>query len=629
MSIKRRRATLRDKLRYRFENTLSAGPIAIIAWLAGISAVIVLLSTLIITLTGTGPGYDAAEAFWQSLMRTMDTGTVAGDAGWKFRALMLCVTIGGIFIISTLIGTITSGLEAAIDRLRKGRSRVIEKEHTLILGWSPKIFSILHELVIANENRRRARIVILADKDKVEMEDEIRAKLPHTKNTRIICRTGSPLDLDDLEVVSPHEARAVIILAPDAEHPDTHVIKSILALTNNPHRRKEPYHIVAELRESHNMEAAELVSNKEAVLVLADDLIARVTAQTCRQSGLSVVYTELLDFEGAEIYFKTEPALVGKTFRYSLSSFQNSALIGVMTKDENVLLNPSMEHVIAEGEQLIFIAEDDDTIVLDKHVDAPDMDAIRHEKSAAPGKERTLIIGWNEKGANIVRELDGYVGDGSVVTVLSSEEAAAELDTLRRRLKKQDLRFVPGDTTDRATLENIDAPSYDHIILLCYKGMDVQEADAKTLIALLHLRNISEKAGRDFSIVSEMRDIRNRALAEVARADDFIVSDKLVSLLLSQISENKHLDKVFKDLFSAEGCEIYLKPAKDYVALGRKLNFYTLIEAAADRGETAIGYRIQAESGNPKKAYGVVVNPDKNDRFVLGEHDKIIVLAES
>lgn len=634
--MSKKQVSLGDKLRYRFENTLSAGPIAIIGWLAVVSLIIVLIATLVITLAGIGPeeNHNFFEAFWQSLMRAMDAGTVAGDTGWKFRALMFLVTIGGIFIISTLIGTITSGMESSIDELRKGRSRVIETNHTLILGWSPKVFPILSELIKANLNQKKPRIVIMADMDKVEMEDEIRSKIPDTCNTRVICRTGSPLDLDDLEVVNPHEAKSIIILSPDTQNPDTHVIKSILALTNNPNRDKKPYHIVAEIQDDDNMEAAELVSNSayglEARLIQSSDLIARVTAQTCRQSGLSVVYTELCDFDGSEIYFKEEPTLTGKTYHYVLSSYQTSAVIGVMSTGENVMLNPPMDYVLKQGDQLIVIAEDDDTIKLDVHVDVSDKDAIRHEKSADPGSERTLIIGWNEKGSNIIRELESYVGSNSEVTILCrNDQTAAEVEKLRSEVKKQKLVFIQGDTTNRATLEGVRPEDYNHIILLCYNEFEVQEADAKTLITLLHLRNISEKAGKDFSIVSEMRDIRNRTLANVARADDFIVSDNLISLMLSQISENKHLDKVFKDLFSPEGSEIYLKPVSDYILTNRLVNFYTLIEAAADRGETAIGYRIQEHASDSEKAYGVVVNPDKNIKLQFSPNDRIIVLAEN
>jgi len=44
-------------------------------------------------------------------MRSMDPGTLAGDTGWKYRILMLVVTIGGIFIVSLLISVLSSGLQ--------------------------------------------------------------------------------------------------------------------------------------------------------------------------------------------------------------------------------------------------------------------------------------------------------------------------------------------------------------------------------------------------------------------------------------------------------------------------------------------------------------------------------------
>jgi Castor and Pollux, part of voltage-gated ion channel len=86
------------------------------------------------------------------------------------------------------------------------------------------------------------------------------------------------------------------------------VIKTILALTNNPNRRRRPYHIVSRIHDPENLSVARMVADGEAELVPVDDLLARITAQTCRQSGLSVVYTDLLNFGGDEIYFATNPA---------------------------------------------------------------------------------------------------------------------------------------------------------------------------------------------------------------------------------------------------------------------------------------------------------------------------------
>jgi hypothetical protein len=122
-----------------------------------------------------------------------------------------------------------------------------------------------------------------------------------------------------------------------------------------------------------------------------------------------------------------------------------------------------------------------------------------------------------------------------------------------------------------------------------------------------------------------MLDLRNRQLAQVAKADDFIVSDKLVSLMLAQVSENRDLAAVFAELFSSEGAELYTRPASDYIELNKSVNFYTVIEAAARRGEAAIGYRKGGEGPD----FGVRVNPPKSDKLKFAEGDAIIVLAEN
>ena len=180
----------------------------------------------------------------------------------------------------------------------------MEKGHTVVYGWSPEVFSVVSELVAANESRPSACIAVLAEKDKVEMEDEFRDRVGKTKNTRVVCMTGDPIDIDDLELVNPHEARSIIVLPPEGGDADSRVIKTILALTNNPSRRREPYHIVSRMREPENVGVARMVGGAEVELVPVDDLIARITAQTCRQSGLSAVYTDLLDFGGHEILLR-------------------------------------------------------------------------------------------------------------------------------------------------------------------------------------------------------------------------------------------------------------------------------------------------------------------------------------
>jgi K+/H+ antiporter YhaU regulatory subunit KhtT len=369
----------------------------------------------------------------------------------------------------------------------------------------------------------------------------------------------------------------------------------------------------------------------EAVLILGQDLISRITVQTCRQSGLSVVYTELLEYEGDELYFQVEPKLSGRTFGDGLFMYEDSALIGLRRADGGVLLNPPMETVIAAGDAVIAISEDDDTVVLSGRTthDVAE-DAIRATPAPVPAPERTLIFNWNARTPAILRELDTYVAPGSEVTLVARDSAAVQACVARTPFANLRVQIVSGDATDRDMLDSLHVPQYDHVIVLGEGGdLDAQAADARTLTTLLHLRSIQDLQKADFPVVSEMVDLRNREIAAAARADDFIVSDQLVSLMLSQLSETRALQPVFEDLFDPEGSEIYLKPIDRYVELDRPLSFYTVLESARRRGEVAIGYRIHAEAENAVKAYGVVLNPAKSEKVTFAHGDRVIVVAES
>ena len=625
-----------QKFQYRFDNIMSRGTPAMVGMLFVLSLIVVFIAGAIITLArftqDGGAPLPFGEAAWESLMRTLDSGTMGGDTGPGFRAVMLFVTLGGIFVVSALIGVLSNGLEAQMDRLRKGRSQVLENNHTLVLGWSSQIYTVLNELMIANENQTNARIVVLADKDKVDMEDEIRERVEVRGRTRIICRNGSPIDPTDLEIASPHAAKSIIVLPPENADPDTDVIKTVLAITNNPKRRAEKYHIVTQIRHAKNLNVLKIVgAHDELQAVLTGDLIARIVAQTSRQSGLSVVYTELMDFGGDEIYFKNEPALVGKTFGEALLAYEDSTLMGIRKLDGTIQLSPAMDTHIENGDQIFALSADDDTLRLsDLSLIPIDETVIRSSRIPLEAKpEKCLILGWNRSGTTIVHELDNYVAKDSEVTVVADVyNIEKQIRAQGGKLKNQKLTVTEGETTDRDLLDQLRVQDYDHVIVLAYSTLEPQEADAKTLVTLLHLRDMAEKDETPFSIVSEMLDLRNRELAEATQVDDFIVSEHLVSLMMAQLSENAELFEVFNDIFDPEGAEIYLKPIDDYVATGQPVNFYTVTEAARRRGETVLGYRIETESNDSTKAYGVHTNPKKSEKVMFAPKDKLIVIAE-
>lgn len=621
--------TFKQRMRYWFDNTMSKGTKALIGWLTVITLALTAICAILVLLFAGGSAGGSAglgTVLWTSFLHVMDPGNISGDKDeFSYMVIMFATTIGGIVIISSLVGILTTGLDAKLEDLRKGRSLVVEQGHTVILGWSDQVFIIVSELVEANESEKRACVAILADRDKVEMEDEIRTKIPDLKTTRVVCRTGDPADPSDIGILNPGQAKSVIVLTSAEEDPDAQLVRSLLAVSQEGNLN---CHVVGTVADGRNLPAARLAGGRAAHVVDANDLMARLMVQTCRQSGLSVVYTDLLDFDGDEIYMVEEPSLFGRPLGQALHGYRTSSFIGVLTKEGRCIVNPPSSAVLQPGDQIILVAADDSAIRLDGTRPAIDESAIVARGDAADRPERTLILGWNARSRTILEQLDQYVAPGSVTDVVTDHPDAA--DAIRRigpRMRVQGLNFREDDTTDRRLLESLDLGSYHHIIALCADDVDPKAADSRTLVTLLHLRDLAQRAGTRFKVVSEMADDRNRALAQVTQADDFIVSDKLISLLLTQTSENPHLSQVFAHLFSAEGSEIYLKPADHYVRPGVPVNFYTVAESARRRGETAIGYR-QVAQAQQAPGYGVHLNPDKAEFFMVQPDDKIIVLAE-
>ena len=616
--------TFLDAVRYRFDNLMSKGLWSLIGLLTLVTTVFVLVMTALVMLFSSYPveGESVGEMIWFSLMHALDPGTVVGAEGLAYRAIMLITTFGGLVFLAGLIGIVSGAFDSKVEDLRKGRSRVLEIDHTLILGWNSRVFSIVRETSLANLSRKKASIVIMAPGDKVEMEDAIKEQVGKIGKTKIVIRSGDPMSLKDLELANHAGARSIIILADDdAENADLVTMKTALALVNNPSRSQGEYHIVAELQELENLERAKLISDSEVKWILAGDVMSRIMVQTSRQSGLSQIFLDLLDFDGDEIYFTSQPKLVGKTYLQAQHEFSNSSLIGVL-RDGEVSLNPARTMKIKDSDQLIVVAPDDSMIHTSDSYSF-DKAAISTSKISSPKPEKILILGQNENLPVILSELSQYVAKGSSVTLVS-DRPKMELPTFES-LK---LSFVAGDPTLRATLDKVKLQTFDHIMVLANRELSAEQSDAITLITLLQLRAIAKKSGKSFNIVTEMLDDKNRQLAESAEADDFIVSDQLIGLMMSQIAENSDLADVFSYLFSSEGSEISLHPASWYVKLGETVDMHVLIEAAAKRGETAIGYRKAELESSQQNAYGVALNPEKVRRFKLVEGDKVIVLAE-
>ncbi len=635
MKVQQEQNRFIERVKYVFDNVMSKGILPSVVLLLIVSFFIVLFFASILVILNIQPEGDSdmgfLETLWISGMRTLDPGNMGDDRGWPYRLVMLLVTGYGIVMLSTFIGLMSNGILRQAIELRKGRSKVLENNHILILGWSSKISTVISELIIANENQVKPVIVILADRDKVEMEDEVKDNVPNTQNTKLIFRSGNPIDINDLKIASPNKAKSIIVLGSKSENSDAEIIKVILAITKTLNGANAKFHIVAEIDNKKNLEVAKMIGKDNVELILSNQFVSRILVQTSRQAGLSIVYTDLLDFQGDEIYFSPEPKLIGKTFREALFSYDKSTLIGLQTKNNEVILNPPRDTVIDEGTQIITISEDDDKVIYSGINYDTNENLIRSVALSGVHHENILILGWNSRAKIIIRELASYTHTTGKITIIAElKNMDNTIAKLNEQCPKTEITYTRANTADKNVLEEIDMSVYDHLIILSYQDdYEMQQADAKTLITLLHLRNIAELKGTKLNVVSEMLDAKNRDLATVTEVDDFIISDNMVSLIISQVAENKYLMKVFDQLFKAEGNEIYLKPAENYIELEKEVDFYTILESSVRMNEIAIGYRLMDNFQDVDKNYGIVLNPDKRELISFSKSDLIIVLSEN
>jgi len=624
-----RRIGVVARLRYRFDTAMSRGTGIVILWLAGITFGLVFVAALVLTVFGIGVNEDKTpsllERFWQSLLRILDPGTFSGDAGWPLRITMLLVTLLGVLIGGSLIGLIVAAVDSKVEHLRRGRSVVAERGHTLILGWSPRVFTLIAEIVEANSNQRRSCIVVLASEEKPVIEEAIRERVADTKTTRIVCRTGNPSSRQDLLIANADEARSIVVLAGgDDGVADAEAVKAVLAVMSSESRRASAT-VVAELNEAETARALHDASRGNVVTVRAADVIARVTAQACRQPGLSFVWRDLLDFSGDEIYFRVAPALQGHTYGEALLAFDTSSVIGRCAADGTISVNPAMETVFEPGDSVIAISADDDTMVVTGFVDEDTPDVVL--SPPPPDRiDRLLVVGWSHLGPVVLHELDQFAPAGSTVDVLVDPdhvEPGALVDVDLERLRMMH-RSTGGNLDELSS--SVQAQPYDKVIVLGYrKGLSPAEADARSLLTLLILQQalVASSSGQRPRIVTELLDARDVDLARATGADDFVVSDELSSLMLAQLAERADLEDVFADLVDVEGSAIALQPATWYVT-SDQVPFRRVVAAARARGESAIGYRIEHGTGGPPV---VVLNPHKGDSVTLGGGDQVVVIA--
>lgn len=628
--------TVKERLRYRIDNTLARGVGMVLLWLGVLTALFVILVAGIIQITGIGPSDSSTtitEGVWLAITRSLDPGTFSGDEGEKFRLGMLAVTLIGIFLGATIIGIISSGIDTRLETLRRGRSAVVEVGHTLIIGRSDKLSVVIAELVEANRSERGRAIVVLTEDDPVEVTDEIRRDVKDFGTSRLVVRSGSPTRVNDLARMNPRDAKSVIVLSPDDDTARAYLVKVVLGL-NQLIPAGSPTTIIAEADDAEVAGALGEVVGSRLNTIIPTAIVARITAQVSRMAGLGAVYQELLDFDGDEMYIVPIPERwVGSTFGELTLASSNATIIGLQRADGSVSLTVDAESLVTTGDKAIGIAQDDSVFVLDREPVAWARPADHPVMSLELTRERTLIVGWGSTAQLIIKEVENHVSEGSELIILidpeSHDVAEVEAELALARVSKQNVSLRFGSTISRSVLADVlSTGAFDHVMLLCERSkFGLDEADARVLLTLMHVRALSPDSANN--VIAELADPNDVELGHQGDSSEFIVSMQLISLLMAQLSESPHLADVFADMFDGVGAAVAMHPVERYVPHGES-NFESIIAAARNWGVVAIGYRTAgAVTGASTLSGGIRLNPPKLEQVTFNAGDMVVVLVKT
>ncbi len=644
--------SFRERLNYKAERFLSKGGVSIFKLLTifFIVAFIVIIAIRLLLVTffhdSIDPVTQANRTFLDDIyavwLQMTDPGNMNQDiySGVYTKIAAIIAGLVGVILLSALIAFITTALDTMLYDFRKGRGKVIENEHTVILGWNERVVDVIRELILANESESKASVVILSKEDKEIMDNLIQKRLPDTMTTEVITTQGDYANINELKRVNLELAKSVIILASCSESAtldkkitsDVQSVKSILAIAACQNGDNQ-LPIIAEIFTKEKRDIISFFNDDNIIAIDSWDIMGKLLIQTSLTSGLDTVYKEILSFDGCEIYFYEDDwnNVLFKDLSYYL---KDGIPLGIYSEEDGLVLRPPNETVLKNGDSVVILAEDDSTISYEnKQYFFPNTDKKIIDKRLEQKKKRILILGWHKVAEVFIEEAADYLLEGSDFDIMfdaPTEELKDIINDVASEFSDFNVNLHDSNPLDLEKLKDINPKSYDTIVILS-QSMEEQSADkidSDTLIILLLLRKlVTEEDG--LHIITQVLNSENQEIITQTNVDDFIISNKLITMILAQLSEESLMKTFYDDIFSEDGSEIYVKPATLYFdSFPQNISFADTIFCAQQRDEICLGIRKGDLSKSLDDNFGIQLNPNKDMEIELTENDFLIVLSE-
>ncbi len=640
-----------DRLTFLIERQFVKGAGFQLLVVAAVIGLLAVIGGAALMLSGTEMSF--AEAVWWAFLRMTDPGYLGDDEGTWRRVVSTALTLGGyVVFLGALVAIMTRWLIARMLEFERGLTPVSMRNHIVVIGWTNRTIPLLREVLGEGDSRRRflaafgvrrLRAVVLSEEVSALQFQALKSDpvIGRGQARDIVLRYGSVLEEEAIRRAACLNAAAVIMPSDygrggDLVSPDVEAIRALLSMDARAARHgQKPPLVIVEIQDARRIDTVRSAYSGPLEVVASDDSISRLLVQSILHPGLSAFLREVLTSRGGnEIHLREAGRLAGATLRDAASRCPRAIVLGLLRESEGhyqALLNAPSDTRITVSDLIVFLARsraDTEVSVAGSSALIPvERRATKTRREPTHGNSRILLLGWNGRVPNLIRELASYPSmsfEVELVSIVDRATRAREIERYSSQCARVPVRHIEADYLMAGELERMDFAQYDSIFLLSSDQLEnAEEADARVIVGQRIVEGLLERLGLDRQVLLELADAANAGLIRSPRVET-LVSPMILSHFMAQITLRRETRLVFDDLFTAGGAEIQLLPRSAYSA-PTVATFAQLEAAVATRGDTLLGVELARPKGSLQT--GLTLNPPRDSRIELDGDARICVLT--
>ena len=558
---------------------------------------------------------------------------ITDPAGANIFLIIFCLVVIVVCMITftgALIGYATNVVSNLIENANANSIKLRISGHVAVLGWNTRASEIINDMLYC---RTWQKVVVLSDGNREEILDEINERLADTierenaaleesvrqmprlkkffymhkhklrNNVAVVVREGDVFSAVHLNNIQLNKAKSIIILGKDlrsairegassdeeTEKGDNRTVKTLIQVVD----------IASNVLSADNQKVVVEIEN-EWTGDLVDKIIrAKLNLDKCRvvpfrvhtvmgqllsqfslMPELNKVYSSLFSIKGTSFYARSQARPASDIdFAETYLNTHRRALPLLFIKDE--MTREDFFYYMADSDKDIDIASDR----------AMGTCPVGLNKDYWLPEKHVLILGSNSKISNVMDGYENFCSEWTNekhpqivhVTVVDDEEK------LQRENFYSQFKFVencvPARIIERDKIADIikdfvyEHPDNSSILILSDDTVPDDDIDAKMMTFLIYAKDVINRArvnkrnvNFNVDIIAEVMDPRHVDLVRSYDVDNVVISNRYISKMVTQISEDFARYNLYADIMDYDdmetavydGIEIYIKKAGEY-----------------------------------------------------------------